>query len=251
MILCVDFDGTLVKHRYPDIGNPIPGAFEALKKFKAMGVTLILWTMRSNGKDGPMLDQAMEFCRRQGVEFDAVNDNPQPLSWTDSRKVYAHLYIDDAAVGCPLLVAEGERPWADWRFIEGRVLQEISRRNDEKKQQGKTESSRSVEGESKPVPARRDNEPQEACPSSLQDAIGELNYWKAATAYLADCHAATAIHAAMVKKTTKSARERYRSICEKARAILEKRYTGPLWSEPNRVIERCSHAEEALKEGKP
>ena len=123
MILAVDFDGTIVKHRFPAIGDPVPGAIESLKLFKKLGVTLILLTMRSDGqKYGDVLTQAVEYCREHGVEFDYVNESPRQKEWTSSPKVYTHYYIDDAAIGCPLRTEQGEKPWADWRFIAPRIL---------------------------------------------------------------------------------------------------------------------------------
>jgi hypothetical protein len=107
-IIAVDFDGTIVEHEFPEIGRPVPGAFEWMKKWQQAGALLILWTMRSDGRtgggreNGPVLTEAVEFCRKNGVEFHAVNANPSQAVWTSSPKVYAHIYVDDAAAGCPL-----------------------------------------------------------------------------------------------------------------------------------------------------
>lgn len=121
-IIAVDFDGTIVEHRYPKIGALLPDCVRVIRRMKNAGFTLILLTMRSDyGPDGPMLSQAVDFCRNLGIEFDFVNNNPLQLSWTTSRKVYAHLYIDDAALGCPLQARSSgggiKRP-ADWISIE-------------------------------------------------------------------------------------------------------------------------------------
>ncbi len=119
MILAIDFDGTLVDHQFPRIGEVVPGAFHWLKRFQELGARLILLTMRSDGRaDGSNpLQEAVDFCREQGVEFWAVNDNPEQSSWTSSRKVYAHAYIDDAAVGCPLIDNPGGSPFVDWDAV--------------------------------------------------------------------------------------------------------------------------------------
>ena len=69
--IAVDFDGTIVENKYPKIGKPLPFAFETLKAFQKKGCVLILWTCR----EGELLDEAVEFCRRNGVEFYAVNQN--------------------------------------------------------------------------------------------------------------------------------------------------------------------------------
>lgn len=126
MIICVDFDGTLVEHRYPRIGAEVPGAFNSLKHFQSLGAKLILYTMRSNKFGLNTLDDAVQFCRERGVEFWGVNQNPEQASWTDSPKVYAHIYIDDAAEGCPLVEgAPGTRPFVDWDIIGPAVARKI------------------------------------------------------------------------------------------------------------------------------
>lgn len=125
MIIAIDFDGTLVDHRFPDIGDEVAGAFEWLKRFQEAGAKLILWTMRSDSQEcGPVLTQAVEFCRSRGVEFWSVNGNPQQSSWTQSPKCYAHIYVDDAAFGCPLreFPRSGSRPVVDWELVGPPVL---------------------------------------------------------------------------------------------------------------------------------
>lgn len=122
MILCVDFDGTLVVHEYPKIGREVPYAVEVLKELIARGDKIILWTMRS----GIELEEAVLWCKERGIELYGVNDNPDQLSWTTSRKVFANVYIDDAALGCPLTcsatsVAKRDRDYVEWYSI-GQML---------------------------------------------------------------------------------------------------------------------------------
>ena len=125
MYIAVDFDGTIVDHRFPEIGPFIPGAIEYLKKFKENGATLILWTMRSDGGDhGNVLTEAVKTCEEKGIVFDHVNQHAQP--WTTSPKVYAHIYIDDSAFGCPLKKYDfGWRPCVDWSIVGPAVLKEL------------------------------------------------------------------------------------------------------------------------------
>lgn len=126
MLIAIDFDGTVVDHCFPDIGEPVPGAFFWLKKFQEHGAKLILWTMRSDSqKSGPVLTEAVEFCRNNGVEFWAVNENPTQKEWTGSPKVYAHIYVDDAAHGCPLRTNPrlGGRDYVDWDVVGPSVLE--------------------------------------------------------------------------------------------------------------------------------
>lgn len=98
MTIAVDFDGTIVEHKYPAIGRELPFAFEILKKFTEEGHRVILWTVRR----GHLLEEAVDFCRRNGLEFYAVNSDYPDGSWeTDkaSRKITADIYIDDRNLG--------------------------------------------------------------------------------------------------------------------------------------------------------
>jgi len=97
MIIAVDFDGTIVEHKYPAIGKERTFAFETLKALQKQGHLLILWTFRS----GKELDAAVEYCRSHGIEFYAINRNyPEEVyDYTISRKINADVYIDDRNVG--------------------------------------------------------------------------------------------------------------------------------------------------------
>lgn len=96
-ILAIDFDGTIVESKYPDIGKPMLFAFETLKKLQERGFILILWTYRQ----GKHLDEAVEFCRKHGIEFYAINKNyPEEVFDAEvSRKLNADIFIDDRNVG--------------------------------------------------------------------------------------------------------------------------------------------------------
>ena len=100
-IIAVDFDGTIVEHRYPAIGKEKEGAIDTLKRLAKEGNKLILWTVR----EGDLLDEAVAFCRSRGLEFYAVNSNlPQNELFLSSAKsisgkVSADVYIDDRNLG--------------------------------------------------------------------------------------------------------------------------------------------------------
>lgn len=115
MYIAVDFDGTCVTHEYPRVGKDI-GAVPVLKKLTDSGHLLILNTMRS----GKELDDAVQWFIDNDIPLYGVNENPSQKSWTLSPKVYAHLYIDDAALGCPLKMdnAVSDRPFVDWDYID-------------------------------------------------------------------------------------------------------------------------------------
>jgi hypothetical protein len=127
MIICVDFDGTIVKHAYPAIGEPVPKALEYLMEFQKRGAQLILFTIRSGVEESA----AAEYCRVNGIKLWGVNVNPTQHLWSQSRKVYAHLYIDDAAAGCPLLSGDlpNDRPYVNWDLIGRYVIELLDQEN--------------------------------------------------------------------------------------------------------------------------
>ena len=122
MIIAVDFDGTIVENQYPKIGPDVPGAFEWLRKLSDSGASLMLWTMR----DGHRLAEAVAHCRTQGIEFWGINRNPGQESWSQSVKQYAHVYIDDNALGCPLVDPEGRRAYVDWSIAGPMALAAVA-----------------------------------------------------------------------------------------------------------------------------
>jgi hydroxymethylpyrimidine pyrophosphatase-like HAD family hydrolase len=95
--IAVDFDGTIVEHAFPQIGKEMLFAFDTLKALQKKGHKLILWTFR----DGDLLEEAVEFCKQNGVEFYAVNKSYPEEQHTHkiSRKINADLFIDDRNVG--------------------------------------------------------------------------------------------------------------------------------------------------------
>jgi C1A family cysteine protease len=103
--IAVDFDGTIVEHRYPEIGKEIMFAFQTLRALQEQGHQLILWTYRS----GRELEDAVEYCRRNGLEFYAVNASYPEEEFDedyDSRKIDVDLFIDDRNIG-------GLPPWGE------------------------------------------------------------------------------------------------------------------------------------------
>ena len=114
MYIAIDFDGTCVTHDYPRIGKDI-NAVNVLKKLVANGHKLILNTMRS----GKELKEAINWFKKNDIELYGANENPTQKKWTNSPKVYANLYIDDAALGCPLKMdlSISDRPFVDWEAV--------------------------------------------------------------------------------------------------------------------------------------
>lgn len=97
-MIAVDFDGTIVEHKFPAIGRTLPFAFETLKELQRRGHRLLLWTYRH----GAELDAAVEFCKKNGVEFYAINSSYPEEQFdpaTASRKLDCDMFIDDRNVG--------------------------------------------------------------------------------------------------------------------------------------------------------
>jgi len=97
LTIAVDFDGTIVEHKYPEIGKELPFATDTLKTLKKKGHRLILWTYRT----GDELNEALEFCKERGLEFYAVNQNypEEKFDKNIGRKILADMYIDDRNFG--------------------------------------------------------------------------------------------------------------------------------------------------------
>lgn len=99
MTIAVDFDGTIVEDRYPEIGRERPFATATLRKLIEDKHRLILWSVR----EGDRLDEAVEWCRQKGVQFYAVNkdfeEDDRETNKNYSRKLKVDLFIDDRNVG--------------------------------------------------------------------------------------------------------------------------------------------------------
>ena len=131
MEICIDFDGTCVTHEFPKVGKDI-GAVPVLKKLVEAGHKLILFTMRSDIEEvtsndygihkqaGEYLTDAVNWFIDNHIPLHGVNVNPTQHTWTKSPKAYGQLYIDDAALGCPLIYNReiSDRPFVDWTKVE-------------------------------------------------------------------------------------------------------------------------------------
>lgn len=100
MIIAVDFDGTIVEHKYPKIGSEIPFATDTLKMLIRDGHQLILWSVREDD----LLKEAVDWCHERGVDFYAVNkdypeENGRESNHSFSRKIKADIFIDDRNLG--------------------------------------------------------------------------------------------------------------------------------------------------------
>ena len=120
MVIGIDFDGTCVTHEYPEIGESI-GAEKVLRDLVKNGHQLVLCTMRGHkpyeGRD--LLQEAVDWLEKNGIKLIGVNRAPLQDTWTDSPKPYAQMYIDDAALGCPIIESDiSDRPYVDWDKLD-------------------------------------------------------------------------------------------------------------------------------------
>lgn len=114
MVIAIDFDGTCVEHDYPAVGLDVEGAVDTLRALNKRGHRLILYTMRSGDK----LEAALKWFKDRKITLWAVNRNPEQEEWTSSPKVFADIYIDDSALGCPIMFIDGvRRPVVKWAKV--------------------------------------------------------------------------------------------------------------------------------------
>lgn len=124
--IAIDFDGTIVDHEYPAIGKEKLFAFITLKELQKRGALLIMWTFR----EGRELQEAVDYCRQNGIEFYAINRNYPEEQWTDGtpRKINVDIFVDDKNVG-------GFPGWGEvlnmidpWSDREEKAMREIQKR---------------------------------------------------------------------------------------------------------------------------
>lgn len=122
--IVLDFDGTVVKHRYPAVGEDI-GAVPVLRMLIQNGHKLLLSTMRSHNSNGvDTLQPAIDWFASNGIALYGINENPSQKEWTSSSKVYGDIYIDDRALGAPLKKDDVNiagytptSPYIDWGVV--------------------------------------------------------------------------------------------------------------------------------------
>lgn len=133
MDICIDFDGTCTTHDFPKVGSDI-GAVPVLKALTDQGHRLILFTMRSNCENndsfpvcvpqvhnGPFLDDAVNWFKQNNIPLFGIQSNPTQ-TWTTSPKAYGQLYIDDCALGAPLIHDKHDRPYICWQTVRQHLI---------------------------------------------------------------------------------------------------------------------------------
>lgn len=97
LILCIDFDGTIVNHDFPAIGKIKPYAKEIINKFYKEGFFIIIWTCRYLNNE---VQSMKDFLDSTGIKYDSINENHPGISFQPYPKVFAHWYIDDRDLYC-------------------------------------------------------------------------------------------------------------------------------------------------------
>jgi len=115
IVIGIDFDGTCVTHEFPYVGKDI-GSVPVLKRICDSGNMIVLWTMRCD----KFLNDAVNWFNENDIPLWGIQTNPLQSSWTSSPKAYCEIYIDDAALGCPLKFDKGlsSRGFVDWDEVE-------------------------------------------------------------------------------------------------------------------------------------
>lgn len=119
----IDFDGTIVEHKFPEIGKPVPNAFEVIKKLSKSRHQIVLNTFRSDlGID--FLTDALKYCKENGCEFEYwATNKKEPIAWNLSMASKTNdIFIDDITPGIPLVPTNNGKGWmVDWKEVESRL----------------------------------------------------------------------------------------------------------------------------------
>ena len=116
-VIALDFDGTVVDHRFPLVGRDVPGAVDGLRELYDASFRFILSTMRS----GDTLDDAVDWFKRNSIPLYGVQTHPAQSTWTTSPKCHADICIDDRNAGTPLIQYDGFHPCVQWPDVSYRA----------------------------------------------------------------------------------------------------------------------------------
>ena len=115
LLIGIDFDGTVVEFRFPEIGPPVIHALDVIHELQEYGHKLILWTVRGD----QYLEDALWYLKANWVNLYGINKNPEQDNWSDSPKAHCDVYVDDLAMGCPLIkhVTGKHPPYVNWLHV--------------------------------------------------------------------------------------------------------------------------------------
>ena len=111
--ICVDFDGTIVEHKFPAIGPVRKDVLKVLQNWRDKGAHIIISSARSakmfGGKDSEKFKEMVAFIKKEGIPHDEIDDGT-------IGKVVADLYLDDRALNAL------DHPWRDLDIIINRKV---------------------------------------------------------------------------------------------------------------------------------
>lgn len=120
VFICVDFDGTVIDTKTK---NPVPDALKYIKEWSGLGAKIILWTVR----EGDDLKWAVDYLHGNGVILFGINNNPSK-KWSKRRKAFG-IYVDDMAVGCPLIEVSGLASiCVDWGIVGPHIVSVLTKK---------------------------------------------------------------------------------------------------------------------------
>jgi predicted mannosyl-3-phosphoglycerate phosphatase (HAD superfamily) len=139
MTIYLDFDGTVVSHRYPEIGEYNKGCFEVLKKLQEAGHSVILNTSRIDFRNGT-IDEALFYLKKNNHQLlhsiiDHTSSKLQPPEWSwESILLFEVMFIDDISKGIPLKKDENSTVFemVNWQqldkeFVENGIYELVSK----------------------------------------------------------------------------------------------------------------------------
>ena len=162
--IAVDFDGTVVEHKHPNIGKSV-GAEPWLRMYAAKGAKLLLWTLRTSSE----LKAAVKWFEDRKIPLYGVNKNPDASAYADAPKIYAQIFIDDMGYGIPLRSSYRERPCVDWSVVGPAIATRLGISEDEQRKalhDGAVEEVASLRAKMETVEAKLDKLMQAAQSSS-------------------------------------------------------------------------------------
>jgi len=115
-IVSIDFDGTIVRDAYPDIGEPYPGAIDAINDLYDAGYCIIINSCRARNQECDMV----RWIYLNDLKINHCNENCLELICkyrTDCRKISADIYVDDKSLFAPSM----ENP-NQWNNIKNLIL---------------------------------------------------------------------------------------------------------------------------------
>lgn len=130
--VAIDYDGTMIHHpmikgNYGEEPIAVPHAIEWCQRFDSLGIRLILWTSRGSQDD--WISHAVCYMQKIGINLYGINNNPDQIGWSDSRKIHAHVYVDDNGLAPLCYPIPGKRGVVNWKIAGHMVLERFNNKD--------------------------------------------------------------------------------------------------------------------------